>query len=64
MQTPNSSNLLRDAGLGGFSSATSQIAAFYLRMANEIFPVVEIDPGRRVAIVALKSVSLGPSSFR
>lgn len=42
----------------GFSSAAKSVSAFYLDMAKEMTPVVEIDAGRKVTIVLIKGVQL------
>lgn len=44
------------AGLGqGISSAADSLSKFYLKMANDMFPVIEIGPGRPVTIVISKA---------
>ena len=44
------------AGLGqGISNAASSLSKFYLKMANDMFPVIEIGPGRPVTIVISKA---------
>ncbi|MDR5799270.1 MULTISPECIES: TraB/VirB10 family protein [Caballeronia] len=42
----------------GFSTAAKSVAAFYLDMAKEMTPVVEIDAGRKLTIVLIKGVEL------
>ncbi|HIH2749846.1 TPA: TrbI/VirB10 family protein [Burkholderia lata] len=42
----------------GFSTASKTVAAFYLDMAKEMTPVVEVDAGRKVTIVLIKGVEL------
>lgn len=46
-----SSNALRGAAVAGSSKALERIAHFYLKLAQEMFPVLEIDAGREVDIV-------------
>ena len=43
---------------GGVSKATEKLAEFYMNLAKEMFPVVEIDSGRNVNIILLSGVSL------
>lgn len=40
--------------LGGAASAARSVADFYLKLADKMYPVIEIDAGRRVEIVTLK----------
>lgn len=58
---------LRQSGLSGAQSASNQLAEFYLKEAEAIFPVVSIDTGRTGTIVFTNSVSLswqtGDSQF-
>lgn len=49
---------LRQSGLSGAQSASNQLAEFYLKEAEAIFPVVSIDTGRTGTIVFTNSVSL------
>ncbi|KWU17817.1 TrbI/VirB10 family protein [Burkholderia cenocepacia] len=49
---------LRQSGLSGAQSASQQLAEFYLKEAEAIFPVVSIDTGRTGTIVFTNSVSL------
>jgi len=43
---------------GGMNKATEKLAEFYMNLAKEMFPVIEIDSGRNVNIVLLSGVSL------
>jgi conjugal transfer pilus assembly protein TraB len=36
------------------------VAQFYLDMAKEMFPVIEVDAGRKVSIVTLRGIQLSP----
>jgi conjugal transfer pilus assembly protein TraB len=49
---------LRASGLAGAQSATSQLAEFYLKEAQSIFPVISVDTGRTGTIVFTSSVAL------
>lgn len=49
---------LRASGLSGAQSATQQLAQFYLKEAQAMFPVISIDTGRTGTIVFTDSASL------
>ena len=52
------------AGVGkGISEASKMVAQFYLDMAKEMFPVIEVDAGRKVTIVTLRGIQLTPRDF-
>lgn len=59
---------LRAAGLTGAQTAVSQLAEFYLREAQSIFPVISVDAGRTGTIVFSSSTQLawgdGQSLYR
>ena len=48
--------------MGGVSSSAEQVANYYLEMAKNIFPIIEIDAGRRVDFVMVRGMSLNPKS--
>lgn len=58
-QDPDLTGAGKSALYGGVSSAANNVARFYLDMAKEIFPVVEVDAGRRVTVVLLNGIGLG-----
>jgi conjugal transfer pilus assembly protein TraB len=43
---------------GGVSSAMDRVAKFYINMANQMFPVVEISGGRKVSFNVIRGMSL------
>jgi conjugal transfer pilus assembly protein TraB len=49
---------LRASGLSGAQSAAQQLAQFYLKEAQGIFPVISIDTGRTATIVFTDNASL------
>jgi len=59
---------LRAAGLTGAQTAVNQLAEFYLREAQSIFPVISVDAGRTGTIVFTASAQLawgeGQSLYR
>ena len=48
----------RMAAFGGISSAANQVAAFYLKMAESEFPVIEVSAGQPVTFIVEKGASL------
>jgi len=64
--TPENSGVLKygfgdvlEAGaLGGVGNSMNKVADYYLKMADKIFPIVEIDAGREVEIIVLKGQEL------
>ena len=60
--TPFQSTLSKDsmqtAGLEGAGSALERLAKYYIDMAKDIFPVIEIDAGRAVDFVLISGKSL------
>ncbi|MDO8416292.1 MAG: TrbI/VirB10 family protein [Agitococcus sp.] len=56
--TLTGSGALRASGLAGAQSATAQLAEFYLKEAQAIFPVIAVDTGRTGTLVFTSSVSL------
>ncbi|WP_414039366.1 TraB/VirB10 family protein [Acidithiobacillus sp. M4-SHS-6] len=43
--------------LGGVGNAMNQLAQFYLNQAKNIFPVIEVPPGRKITLVLVKGSS-------
>ena len=50
-QMPSMSMMGMAGMAGGISNAANSIAQFYLSMAQQMFPVVEVDAGRKVTII-------------
>jgi len=54
------SNKIAQAGLGsGIQSAGDKLAGYYIKLADQLFPVIEIDPARVVDVVFTEGVDLG-----
>lgn len=51
---------LQSGAFGGASTAMDRIAKYYLDLADQMHPVVEIDAGREVTLVLVRGVSLPP----
>lgn len=60
-QTPNLGAATQAGVSKGISDSTKMLSQFYLDMAKEMFPVVEIDAGRRVTIILVRGVELLPT---
>jgi conjugal transfer pilus assembly protein TraB len=48
--------------MGGVKGAAEQIADYYLEMAKNIFPIIEVDAGRKIDFVIIRGVSLSAKS--
>ena len=55
---PDASDVMQSAGLGGAGKALEMVAQYYMRMAERLFPIIEIDAGREIEIVLLKGQEL------
>ncbi|EWY36153.1 conjugal transfer protein TraB [Skermanella stibiiresistens SB22] len=53
-----STDSFRSAGVSGVSSALDRIATWYLKQADEVFPVIEVDAGRQVDVVLTGAMKL------
>ncbi|HIH7467283.1 TPA: TrbI/VirB10 family protein [Yersinia enterocolitica] len=52
------SNKVQGAAMKGVGSALNRLADFYMDMAQDLFPVIEIDPARSIDFVVTKGVQL------
>lgn len=52
------SDALQGAAVKGTGQALERIAQFYIDMASDMYPVIEVDAGRRVDFIVQKGVSL------
>jgi len=52
------SDILEAGALGGVGNALNKIADYYLKMADRIFPIIEVDAGREVEVIVLKGQEL------
>jgi conjugal transfer pilus assembly protein TraB len=55
---PDVETIFEGAGLEGGSTALNKVADYYLKLAEKIFPVIEVDAGREVEIAILKGQEL------
>jgi len=51
-------DILQAGALGGAGSALNRVAEYYLKMADKVFPIVEVDAGREVEVIVLKGQEL------
>jgi conjugal transfer pilus assembly protein TraB len=59
---PSPEMLGGQAIMGGVKGAAEQIADYYLEMAKNIFPIIEVDAGRKVDFIMIRGMSLTPKS--
>lgn len=57
-QYPDAEQLVGNGIAGGFSKSANALAAFYIQIAQQMFPVVELDASRKMTIILLKGVEL------
>ena len=55
-QMPSASMMAMAGTAGGISQAANSIASFYLKMAEQIFPIVELDAGRKVTVILTRGL--------
>lgn len=48
--------------LGGINNSMTRIADYYIEMARSIFPIIEIEPGRKVDFIVLRGAKLAIQS--
>jgi conjugal transfer pilus assembly protein TraB len=59
--TVNPGEVFQSGAASGVGKALDKIADLYIQRANELFPIVEIDSGRRGDILLTKLAKLGPA---
>lgn len=57
-QTINFGSALKSASLNGAGSAMQRVAEYYIALAEETFPVIELNPGIEIDFVLTKGTSL------
>lgn len=57
-QEPNIDAAGKSGAVSGASQALDQVADFYLNMAKQMFPVLEVNPGRPVDLVITKGMDM------
>ncbi len=61
-QYPSPEMIAGQAMMGGVKGAAEQIADYYLEMAKNIFPIIEVDAGRKIDFIMIRGMSLSPKS--
>jgi len=56
---PNYGQAAESGAISGVGSAFDRIAKYYLDLADQIFPVIEIDAGQKISFVMVKGESMG-----
>lgn len=57
-QYPSGSQVVGSGIANGLSKSSTALSDFYIRLAEQMFPIVELDAGRKMTIVLLKGVEL------
>lgn len=57
-QYPAANQVIGSGMSKGLSQSANALAAFYIKMAEQMFPVLELDAGRKMTIILLKGVEL------
>ena len=57
-QYPSGSEVLGSGISKGLNQSGTALANFYIKLAEQMFPVVELDAGRKMTIILLKGVEL------
>lgn len=57
-ETPDGASVARSGALSGAASAMKQMAAYYQKMATQLYPVLEVDAGREITFILTKGVDL------
>jgi len=58
ISTINPEDALEVGMFSGVGEAVKKLADFYMKLANQMFPVIEVNAGRRVEVVFLEGVKL------
>ena len=55
-----SSEAFQGAGVKGVSNALERLSDYYMNLAEEMFPIIEIDGGREITVVVTQGTELKP----
>lgn len=61
-QKPNVDDAVQSGAWQGASNAMSKIADYYVEMAKNVFPTIEINPGQPIDFIAIKGTKLSVQS--
>lgn len=57
-QYPNANQVVGNGLSSGLNKSSQALANFYIKLAEQMFPIVELDAGRKMTIILLKGVDL------
>ena len=57
-------DMLRNSGMQGGSTALNKLAEYYIKRAEQLQPVIQIDTGRIVNVIFTKSVKIGEMDLK
>jgi len=57
-QYPDAGTALGNGVAGGLNRSAQMLSQFYIKMAEQMFPVIEIDAGRKVTVILLKGLEI------
>jgi conjugal transfer pilus assembly protein TraB len=57
-QYPEAGTALGNGVAGGLNRSAQMLSQFYIKMAEQMFPVIEIDAGRKVTVILLKGLEI------
>lgn len=57
-QYPDASVALGNGVAGGLNKSSQMLSQFYIKMAEQMFPVIEIDAGRKVTVILMKGLEI------
>lgn len=54
----------RNAGIGGANTGLNKLAEYYIKRAEQLQPVIQVQAGRVVDVIFLKTVKLGEKDIQ
>jgi conjugal transfer pilus assembly protein TraB len=57
-QFPSADQVVGTSISSGLSKSAQTLAAFYIKLAEQMFPIIELDAGRKMTVILLKGVDL------
>ena len=59
-QLPDADQVIGAGLANGLNKSSTALASFYIKLAEQMFPIVELDAGRKMTVILLKGVDLKP----
>ena len=59
----NNEDIFKYAGAQGVENAANKVAEWYLKRADEVFPIIEVEAGRVVTVTITADIDLGADLF-